>query len=409
MPLESAAETVAEQIRRQEFVEVYAHHDADGIAAGSILCHAMLRAGMRFRIRIRQEVDPAELKGDSAFLLCDLGAGIADLPDDTIVVDHHIPKFGGAFHANPRLSGIDGDRELSAAGMAYMVAQRMGDNRDLAGLVIPGIIGDGQEMAGKNLEIFNEGITNGIIVPDRGLTLPGRDMTERWYMATSPYLDGISGTEQTIADIIEQAQDRTKGENVSRLDTLLSRVVLESAPNTTLAGLESAYGDTYHLQREVIDDAHALAAVIDACGKTGHGDIGVSLALRSSHYLDEAWEIARKHRVNVIDAIRNVHPAEGSSIIYEVQEVSLTSDVADILTRDLINMWPVLVYARKGDSCKISARCPAGIEKELGPLVSTLAAACGGNGGGHIHRAGATIPYGKMGLFTKSWQEAFAS
>ncbi len=141
----------------------------------------------------------------------------------------------------------------------------------------------------------------------------------------------------------------------------------------TRASLESIYGDTYHLQREVIDDAHALAAVIDACGKTGHGDIGATLALRSSHYLEEAWEIARKHRLNVIDAIRNVHPAEGSSIIYEVQDITLPGDVADILTRDLMNMWPVLVYAHSGDICKISARCPAGIEKELGPLVSALA------------------------------------
>ena len=65
MPLESIAETVADQIRRQEFVEVYAHHDADGIAAGSILCHAMERAGIRFSLRIRHEVNPAELKGDA--------------------------------------------------------------------------------------------------------------------------------------------------------------------------------------------------------------------------------------------------------------------------------------------------------------------------------------------------------
>lgn len=210
MPLESIAETVAEQIRRQEFVEVYAHHDADGIAAGSILCHAMGRAGIRFRLRIRQEVNPAELKGDAGHLLCDLGAGIAELPSETMVVDHHLPKFEGTFHANPRLAGIDGDRELSGAGMAYIVAQKMGDNRDLSGLVIPGIIGDGQEITGKNLEIFNDGITDGIIVPDRGLTLPGRDMTERWYTATSPYLDGISGGEQLIADLIDQAQDQAK-------------------------------------------------------------------------------------------------------------------------------------------------------------------------------------------------------
>ncbi len=114
-----------------------------------------------------------------------------------MVVDHHLPKFEGTFHANPRLAGIDGDRELSGAGMAYIVAQKMGDNRDLSGLVIPGIIGDGQEITGKNLGIFNDGITDGIIVPDRGLTLPGRDMTERWYTAISPYLDGISGGEQT--------------------------------------------------------------------------------------------------------------------------------------------------------------------------------------------------------------------
>jgi hypothetical protein len=409
MPLESIAETVAEQIRRQEFVEVYAHHDADGIAAGSILCHAMDRAGIRFRLRIRQEITAANLNGDVAYLLCDLGAGMTDIPADTIVVDHHLPKFEGEFHANPRLAAIDGDRELSAAGMAYIVARKMGDNRDLAGLVIPGIIGDGQEIAGKNLEIFNDGITDGIIVPDRGITLPGRDMAERWYMATSPYLDGISGTEQLIADLIDQAHDQAKGENVSRIDTLLSRVILEAAPNTTRASLEMIYGDTYHLQREVIEDAHALTAVIDACGKTGHGDLGATLCMRSSHYLDQAWEITRQHRMNVIDAIKGLPAPEGQVSVYEVHDVTLTSDVADILARDREHIHPVLVYANAGDSCKISARCPAGVTTELGPLVNKLAAACGGNGGGHISRAGATIPCDKVGMFTKGWQEALAS
>ncbi len=64
MSLETIAETVAEQIRRQEYIELLAHHDADGIAAGSILCHAMLRAGIRFRMRVRQEVTPADLISD---------------------------------------------------------------------------------------------------------------------------------------------------------------------------------------------------------------------------------------------------------------------------------------------------------------------------------------------------------
>ncbi|MGD0079061.1 MAG: DHHA1 domain-containing protein [Methanoregula sp.] len=409
MSLETAAETVAGTIRKQEFVEVFAHHDADGIAAASILCHAMLRAGIRFRLRVRQEVSVADLTGDAACLLCDIGSGMENLPPSTMVVDHHLPLFEGELHVNPRLSGIDGDRVLSAAGTAYFVAQEMGDNRDLAGLVIPGIIGDGQEIAGKNLEIFNEGIANGIIVPDRGLKLPGRDMTERWYTAISPYLDGISGAEQVIADLIDQARDKASGENPLRLDTLLSRVVLEAAPKATPAALQAVYGDTFHLQREVIEDAHALSAVIDACGKSGNGDIGATLCLRSSHDLDRAWEIARQHRVKVIGAVRDARPLGGVAGVYEVKDPALASDVADILTRDIPAAGPVLVYAKSGGACRISARTPAGSGADIGPKVRELAAACGGNGGGHNRRAGATVPCDRIGIFTKGWQEALAA
>ena len=404
MSLDAAAETVAEQIRRQQFVDVYAHHDADGIAAGAILCHAMLRAGIRFRLRVSGEISVAELGGEGAKLLCDLGSGAEDLPADTMVVDHHLPRFDGEFHVNPRLAGIDGDRELSAAGTAYFVAQKMGDNRDLAGLVIPGIIGDGQEIAGKNLEIFNEGVGNGIVVPTRGLMLPGRDMTERWYIATSPYLGGISGDEAVIANLIDDA----KGENGTRLDTLLSLAVLTTAPHTSAGSLHAIYGDTYHLEREVIEDAHALAAVIDACGKTGHGDIGAALCLRSSHDLSRAWEIARQHRMKIIAAVGAAQPTAGSGAVYEVQDAVLASDVADVLARDRVQTVPVLVYAREGDSCRISARCPSGVNRDLGILVHDLAAACGGRGGGHHRRAGATIPCTQVPAFAQGWQEALA-
>jgi single-stranded-DNA-specific exonuclease len=409
MPLETAAGTVADRIKRQEFVEVYAHHDADGIAAASILCHAMLRVSIRFRLRVRQEISLSDLGGDAAYLLCDLGADMEDLPHDVMVVDHHLPLTEGEFHVNPRLYGIDGDRELSAAGTAYFVAQKLGDNRDLAGLVIPGIIGDSQQMAGKNLDIFNEAIANGIIVPDRGLTLPGRDMTERWYMATGPYLDRISGAEEHIAALIAQSRDPSPGSNGLKLDTLLSQVVLEAAPKTTTASLLALYGDTFHLQREVIEDAHALTAVIDACGKAGFGDIATTLCMRSSHYLDRAWEIARQHRGRVIGAVRAAHPVEGHKGVYEITNATLTSDVSDILARDVPHAVPVLVYAKNGDVCRISARCPPGTTADLGPLVRALAGSCGGNGGGHLLRAGATIPCDKVGMFTKGWQEAVAS
>ena len=75
MSLAETAKTVADQIRRQQYIEVYAHHDADGIAAGAILCHAMLRSGIRFRLRVCAEIPSAALSRDAASLLCDLGSG----------------------------------------------------------------------------------------------------------------------------------------------------------------------------------------------------------------------------------------------------------------------------------------------------------------------------------------------
>ena len=64
---------------------------------------------------------------------------------------------------------------------------------------------------------------------------------------------------------------------------------------------------------------------------------------------------------------------------------------------------------RADDGCHISARCPSSAQADIGPLVHRLAEACGGNGGGHILRAGATIPCDRIGAFTKGWQEAIVS
>jgi nanoRNase/pAp phosphatase (c-di-AMP/oligoRNAs hydrolase) len=405
MSFDETVKTVANRIRRQDYIEVYAHHDADGIAAGAILCHAMLREGIRFRLRVCAEVDPASLNRDSASLLCDLGSGMENLPRETIVVDHHLPRFEGEFHANPRLSGIDGDLHLSAAGTAYLVACQMGDNRDLAGLVMPGIIGDGQDLAGKNLEIFNEGVGNGIIVPDRGLTLPGQDMPGRWLAAISPYLEGISGNEAAVAALVGEAQ----GDQGVKMDMLLTLAVLRAAPRTSKKGLCMLYGDTCRLQREVIEDAHTLAAVIDACGKSGNGDLGAEICLRSSRDVDRACGIAQQHRLRVIEAIRAVQTDATTTDVCEVQDASLASDLADVLARDRAHAAPLLVYVRSGDACRISARSPADAAADIGPVVRDLATACGGSGGGHRHRAGATIPCDRLWTFVQGWKEAFAA
>ncbi len=178
---------------------------------------------------------------------------------------------------------------------------------------------------------------------------------------------------------------------------LLSLAVLKSAPQTSAEGLALLYRDTLHLQREVIEDAHALTALIDACGKSGHGDLGVAICLRSSTEIGEAWEITRQHHLGVIGVLKTAHPTNEGNAVYEIQDATFAGDIADVLARDRPHQAPVLVYARSGDACRISARSPLGVTADLGPLVRDLAAACGGNGGGHHTRAGASIPCDQLG------------
>jgi hypothetical protein len=407
MSLHAAAELVADRIRSLQYVEILAHHDADGIAAGSILALAMARAGKRFRFRVRSDVVPGDLAGNQTYLLCDIGAGIADLPEGTIVVDHHEAWFTGDYHVNPRLAGIDGDRELSASGTAYVVAGKLGDNRDLAGLAVLGMIGDGQAAAGMNREIFNDGVANAIIVPGRGLRLPGRDLQERLLMAAGPVIDGLSGDEEAVRAITGPAS-QTPGSEPD-LKKAVSLAVLRAIRTHRADCVGAIYGDTCGLEREVIPDAHSFAAVIDACGKTGHGDIGASLCLRYSRDVDTAWGITRQHRLKVIAAFRAVTGQDAPAGIYDVEDAALASDVADALACRSTLKTPIAVIARYGDSCRISARCPQDSSLDLGAAVRSLAQSAGGSGGGHRYRAGATIPCGQLGTFRNGWAGVVAA
>ena len=402
MSLDAAAARLADHLLEQEFVEVLAHHDADGIAAASILCHAMFREGGRFRLRIRPGITTADLPGDGSVLLCDFGSALTDLPDDVMVVDHHLPHFEGDHHVNPHLAGIDGDRNLSAAGAAYLVAQRMGDNRDLAGLALLGIIGDSQAFEGPNREITSEAIANGFIAPRRGLRLPGRGLVEQLALAVNPYLAGFSGVPDAARALVAQVTD----EDDVDVESLLSRIVLAAAPDASVSTLCGIWGTTYSLGREVVDEAQSLAAVVDACGKAGNGDIGASLCLRSSHALQEAWEITARYRQAVIGGIRGARRLDERVALFAVGDGSVASDVADALANDFVQNSPVFVIGEVGDRYAVSARCPPGIDLDLEALMRRLAEACGGQGGGHRRRAGARIRADQLDRFRQELLEA---
>ncbi|MBT8507539.1 hypothetical protein AZH53_03770 [Methanomicrobiaceae archaeon CYW5] len=400
--LDTDAGDLAAHLETQDYVEVYGHHDADGIAAASIITHALLRTGTNVRLRISPRVSPDEVQGTDAVVLCDFGSGLADLSDDVMVIDHHIPQFEGRYHVNPRLCGIDGERNLSAAGAAYMVAQHMGDNRDLVGLAMLGMIGDGQAIEGKNLELVDEGIAQNYIVPGRGIPLFGRDVHEKVYCAAAPYIHGFSGNEDAVTALVEETTVRGETD----YDLLLSRLVLAMGPVQNDTAMTGIWGDTWDLQRGMIRDAHSLAAVINACGKTGHGGLGASLCLRSTASVDEAWEIAREYRLRVIEAVKTATTATGP--VYVVDDPDVVSGAADVLAGDLLNAAPLAVMAPRGENWSVSARSAGKTGCNLAELMATLAAECGGVGGGHATRGGAKIPAETIEAFKNGFMEVCA-
>ena len=405
MSLDEAASRVAEHLSRQEYVEVYAHHDADGIAAGAILCTALFRRGIRFRLRVLHRLSAASISPGSPVLLCDMGSGLEDLPTGVMVVDHHLPRYSGDLQVNPRLAGIDADRELSSAGTAYIVAQKLGDNRDPSGLVMLGILGDGQQIAGKNREIFNDAVAEAVITPGKGCLLPGRDLHERLLCSTHPYLHQISGDEVAVADLIESA---TRDASIG-MEDLLSLIVLRISPFAPAATMESLYGDRYSLEREVLPEAHTLSAIVDACGKCGRGGLAASLCFRSAEGLNDAWETALGHRLQVIRALRFALEKPDRGGFFTVEETSVASDLADTLARDTLIEAPVMVVAKTGDLCHISIRSNGPHDIRLGDAAHQAAIQCGGFGGGHTMRAGATVNCARLDEFREAFGRIVAA
>ncbi len=404
MPLDADAEELARHLLAQEFVEIRAHHDADGIAAGAIIATAMHRSGRAFRLRCSPRIAPADLPAEAGVLLCDLGASREDLPPQVMVIDHHPPRFDGEFHVNPARADPPGGEEVASAAAAYLVAQHMGENRDLAGLALVGMIGDRQPCSGTNREILNDGIANGFITPGRGMTLPGRDPVEALSLATLPYLRGISGEEETARKLVEEC---TTGREIS-LGALLSLLVLRAGASASAGALGSIYGDTYTLEREGIPDLHALTAVVDACGRAGMGGLAASILLSRRAPGAGAWEALRSYRARVIAAIRSAEALDREGW-YGIGDAAVNGPVADALALGGEGEEPVFVFAPGEGDWHISARCPEGVRMDLEKLLRDLARACNGDGGGHRCRAGATISARCLEQFRKGLAEAVGS
>ena len=127
---------VSDCIKSGKNISVITHLDCDGITSGSIVTKSLIRAGAKCTVRTVNEFSKnilEKMKTDSRqfHIITDLGGGFAKdidnaLGEDWIVVDHHqIPQeeFDNQKVINAWKFDVDGGKDVSAGGMAYLVSK----------------------------------------------------------------------------------------------------------------------------------------------------------------------------------------------------------------------------------------------------------------------------------------------
>lgn len=454
--LQKHAENIGNQItsiiNEKKTILILGHLDADGIISASIIGNAIHRSNGNYIIRICNDINQKILKeikeGEYDFhIFCELGAGIVEeinkiLEDKWIILDHHqIPdneiKMNQIFNAWQ--FKYDGNKEISAAGMAYFVAKKMdGKNIDLSWLPVVAMITDGQDCGKKrsvlslNKDILNDAINEGLIKVSQDILLYGRE-TKPVYAAlasmTTPFIPGLSGNNDAcLATLLSTGLNLKKNGRWRTLSDLTEdekRMVINSIipyltkVNSSDEVTDSFIGSVFILEKEdeysSLRDAREFGALLNACGCMKRAGVGVSICLGDrSESLHESENILTEYRkilnrliqILIEDEERIVQQNTfnmiiGDGIVDEDMLGPLTSVFSEIAR---FNSKILLIRTTIVGNYKISLRRSpkVNMKDNLGIIVHELADLYGGTGGGHESAAYCKIPTSQLKIFLKT-------
>jgi len=454
--LNRAVSQVAESLEESSanLYVIVTHYDADGLAAASIIGRTLLKIERMFIIRVIDQADEETLrripKGDY-YIFTDLGSTAINIIvknklRPASILDHHEPLRSeehelNIYEVNPHVVGIDGSKEVSASGLAFLVAKKMKVEDHIAAyLAIAGAIGDRQEsgsqgLIGINKLIVEEAIDKGWIKKTIGLKLygvPRQPLVKSLMYTVDPLLPGLTYDElacQRFLEAVGIPPRRSNGspvtykdlrtEEISKLATALIKHLLAKGLNPRIA--DSLFGYTYEFLLEPEDSAlryaHEYAQILNACGRLRRHSVGLALGLGNrDKVLNQAEAISLEYRrrlaqyisllrsdASYIRMLNNIQVMKLNGIVDErilgaLSSIVLSSYLCDV-SRPLISITNTLE-----GKIKISARMHDSLSRKginLGFLIKQAAEEVGGSGGGHNVAAGAIIPPQALDKFVR--------
>lgn len=431
-------------------ITLVTHIDADGLTSGGIVSQVLERLGKDYKVKT-SKLSPEffkNLEPDDLTIFTDLGSGQLDLlenfdrDDKVLVLDHHQPKDNDipTFHINPHFFGYEGYKDVSGAGVSYLLAREFGF-KDLCQYGIVGAVGDQQaswgELSGLNRIMVEDGLENGYIDVEKDLMLFGRD-TRPLYKAlqyfTDPWVPGISNNEEGAIALLSRLNIPLKDngwrkpgdltdEEKKKLGTALSFRSVKYAPEEFKPHITKLIvGESYILlnqqEKTPLRNAREFSTSLNAAGKNGAPKIGLEITKGNKKVYPELMSLLRSHRKKIarsLDKLGDDIQVTPNDVFQYFDATGKTSrnivgTIAGMLlgTEDSDPYKPMIGFVSNNGETKISARGSKLLQLKgvnLANAIEKVADELGGEGGGHAPACGATIPSENLDKFMELYEE----
>ena len=460
--LKAFCDKIEYMVENEKEISIISHLDADGIASGSILSSALARLGAKCAIRTVSDMtlnvlEQMRYENHDFYVITDLGGGMANefkqaLDNRWAIIDHHqIPEHEISIDDNNQILnawkyGIDGGKEISAGGMAYMVATTLDrKNKNLSPIAIVSALADRQDqgdkksLLGLNSEIVKTAQSLRLISMDLDLLLTGREtrpIHEALAFTAFPYIEGLTWSTESCYALIKNAGIKMSKNGRWRVLSEISQdekniilnaiaeYVVNSSKNKEVNIIDNLIGYTYTLmhedQRSLLRDAREFSTMLSACGRIRKSGVGIGICMGDRNdLLNEGEKIVTKYITTLRNYITSIFAEKWRMIdngksVFINGEGLLTEDMLGAIS-SLLSGSPTLggrlVFVRtltNDGFYKFSCRKSLGStsKSDLGLIMRYCSESVGGSGGGHSLAAGCKIPLAKLEEFLSAVRNA---
>lgn len=404
-------------------IKIISHHDTDGITAAAIMSKALKRLDLEFSIKIVKQLEKETIESlpkNELLVFLDLGSSnlkeISKLNTDIFVIDHHEISIDIPFNItfiNPHLFN---DGEISGAGLTYLFVKEISqENKDLANLVVLGMVGDRLD---KDISRLNNTILNDaeIIIKKGLLIYPATRPINKALEYSSIFIPGVTGNSRGAINLLKDSGiEKTEGNYKSLIELTeeeMSKLITNIIVRRMRRDNTDIIGNIYLIKFfNKLEDARELSARINACSRLGYSDVALLLCLGNKVAMKKSEEIYADYKQHIISALNYISIAnkiegKGYLIINAKNEIkdTIIGTMASILSSspDYEEGTIIIAMAYSGEKIKVSARAAGKNNRNLRELIQNSLEGIEAECGGHANAAGCLISKAREEDFIRS-------